>query len=194
MEKTGKMCYHTKITHIEDLKMTTVGERIKELREKKKLSVERLAKKLKVTPETVTAWESGELQPDNKQAKDLAIFLSSTAGYIQFGVDNAAQVRTMFPNKTEPEKVPLSSILFMVAAMFGFVGAAGIVMLLVLTATSMDAIGISNYWLYFEDRGFVPTVIVFGSSVAIGLIISVIAFIRRKKDKKEKSNNHGYYF
>ena len=100
----------------------------------------------------------------------------------------------MFPNKTEPEKVALSSILFMVAAMMFFVGAAGIIMLLVLTATSMDALSLTSYWLYFEDRGFVPTVIVFASAVLIGLIIAIVALIRRKKDKKEKKNNHAYYF
>lgn len=174
--------------------MTTLGERIKALREKKGLTPERLAKKLKVSVETLTAWESGDAQPDNKQAKDLAIFLSSTPGYIQFGVDNAAQVRTMFPNKTEPEKVALSSILFMVAAMLFFVGAAGIIMLLVLTATSMDALSLTSYWLYFEDRGFIPTIIVFGGIVAAGIIVGIIALIRRKKDKKEKKNNHAYYF
>ena len=174
--------------------MTTLGERITALREKKGLSAERLAKKLKVSVETLTAWEKDEEQPNNKQAKDLAVFLSSTPGYIQFGVDNAAQVRTMFPNKTEPEKVALSSILFMIAAMLFFVGFAGIIMLLVLTATSMDALSLTSYWLYFEDRGFIPTIIVFASIVAAGIIVGIIALIRRKKDKKEKKNNHAYYF
>lgn len=174
--------------------MTTVGERIRELREKKGLSPERLAKKLKVSAETLASWESGELQPDNKQAKDLAIFLSSTPGYIQFGVDNAAQVRTMFPNRTEPEKAALSSILFMVAAMLFFVGFAGIIMLLVLTAAGMDAMSLSSYWLYFEDRGFIPTVIVFGGVILAGILVGIAALLRRKKDKKEKKNNHAYYF
>ncbi len=174
--------------------MTTVGERIKELREKKGLSPERLAKKLKITPETLAAWESGEGQPDNKQAKDLAVFLSSTAGYIQFGFDNAAQVRTMFPNKTQPEKVALSSILFMVAAMLAFVGGAGIIMLLVLTATSMDAAGLTSFWLYFEDRGFFSSVIVFGVIILAGGLVAVAALLRRKKDRKEQKNDHGYYF
>ena len=100
----------------------------------------------------------------------------------------------MFPNKTEPERVALSSILFMVAAMLFFVGFAGIIMLLVLTATSMDALSLTSYWLYFEDRGFIPTVIVFGSAVAAGIIVGIIALIRYKKDKKEKKNNHAYYF
>ena len=92
------------------------------------------------------------------------------------------------------EDILWAKILFMIAAMLFFVGAAGIIMLLVLTATSMDALSLTSYWLYFEDRGFIPTIIVFGGIVAAGIIVGIIALIRRKKDKKEKKNNHAYYF
>ncbi len=174
--------------------MTTVGERIKALREKKGLSCEKLAKKLKTTPETVMAWESGEAQPDNKAAKDLAIFLSSSAEYIQFGRDTSMQLKTMFPNKTEPEKVALSSILFMIAAMLMFVGLAGIILLLVVNASSVDARGISGYWAYFFNNGFAASCIAFLVFIASGVLVGIAGLLRRKKDKKEKKNNHGYYF
>lgn len=188
------LSYWNKQLKLRTLFMTTVGERIKELREKKGLSHEKLAKKLKVDAQTLIAWENGEAQPDNKAARDLAIFLSSTAEYIQFGRDTYMQLKTMFPNKTEPEKVALSSILFMIAAMLAFVGAAGIILLLVVNASSMDAQGLSGYWAYFEDRGFIPSVIAFLAFIFAGALVAVAGLLRRKKDKKGKKNNHGYYF
>lgn len=165
--------------------MSTTGERIKELREKKKLSHEKLAKKLRVTPETVRAWESGELEPDNKASRDLAIFLSSTPGYIQFGFDNSAQIRTMFPNKTPTAKVEKGPILLMASAMLLFVGLAGIILLLVLIAASADATGITSYWLYLEERGFIPSFIVFGAVSAVGIILTVISLVMIIKNKKK---------
>ena len=165
--------------------MSTTGERIKELREKKKLTAEKLAKKLKVTPETVTSWEKGECEPDNKACRDLAIFLSSTPGYIQFGFDNSAQIRTMFPNKTPTAKVEKGPILLMASAMLLFVGIAGIILLLVLTAASADAAGITSYWLYLEEKGFIPSVIVFGATAIVGIILTAVSLAMIIKNKKK---------
>ncbi|MCL2255587.1 MAG: helix-turn-helix domain-containing protein [Firmicutes bacterium] len=57
-------------------------EKIKELREEKKLSQDKLAKELGVSQNTISQCETGEREPDITTLKRLCQFFDVTAGYI----------------------------------------------------------------------------------------------------------------
>lgn len=52
----------------------TLGEKIIELRKKKKLTQEQLAEKLGITRQTLSNWENNTTNPDIEQAKNIAVF------------------------------------------------------------------------------------------------------------------------
>lgn len=63
----------------------TCGERIQEMRLKKKLSAEQLAREVGVSCETVTGWESGTSLPESGKLLVLAAVLGTSADYLQYG-------------------------------------------------------------------------------------------------------------
>lgn len=52
----------------------TLGEKIIELRKKKKLTQEQLSEKLGITRQTLSNWENNTTNPDIEQAKNIAVF------------------------------------------------------------------------------------------------------------------------
>lgn len=52
----------------------TLGEKIIELRKKKKLTQEQLSEKLGITRQTLSNWENNTTNPDILQAKNIAMF------------------------------------------------------------------------------------------------------------------------
>lgn len=51
-----------------------LGEKIIELRKKKKLTQEQLSEKLGITRQTLSNWENNTTNPDIEQAKNIAVF------------------------------------------------------------------------------------------------------------------------
>ena len=68
------------------------GLRLRRLREEKRLSRAVLAKKLRVSPETIYRYENNVQTPSLERAKDLAILLHTSLDYL-VGLDNAHTVR-----------------------------------------------------------------------------------------------------
>ena len=54
---------------------TTLGEKIKQYRIQKGLSLRKLAKELGVEPATLTRWEKGEVKPRGRIKERITIFL-----------------------------------------------------------------------------------------------------------------------
>ena len=67
----------------------TIGEQIKELREKNNVSQERLAEALQVSRQTVSSWERGEKFPTKKNIERLAAFFKIPENYF-FGMQGNA--------------------------------------------------------------------------------------------------------
>lgn len=67
--------------------MSSVGERIKQLRKKNKLTQHELASLVGVTTGAVSQWESDQIQPNGARTTALAQQLGTTAEWIQTGVE-----------------------------------------------------------------------------------------------------------
>jgi phage repressor protein C with HTH and peptisase S24 domain len=68
-----------------NIRAMTIHQRIKELREKKELSMEALAALVGVAYQTVQQWESGKTAPQRKRLASVADALNTTPEYLQFG-------------------------------------------------------------------------------------------------------------
>lgn len=64
----------------------TCGERIRELRIGKKLSLERLAREAGIPAATLEAWETGAQAPDKGKLLVLAAILGVNAEYLEHGI------------------------------------------------------------------------------------------------------------
>ncbi|MBQ8474820.1 MAG: helix-turn-helix domain-containing protein [Clostridia bacterium] len=171
--------------------MNSIGKRIKDAREQKKMSVEKLAKKMKTDPKLISDWESGALEPDTKSANRLASILSVTTDYILFGIDSAGGLHTMFPTNAKPEPASKSSILAFISAMLLFIGIGGLIMLFIVTATRMDIAGNTGFFGFFILTGTIYSALAFIGIALVGVIIGIISFILMKKEKKAKKNSKG---
>lgn len=168
--------------------MNKIGNRIKDAREKKKLSVEKVAKKLKIEPQLLCDWESGKSEPDTKTAGKLADILSVSSDYILFGVDNASGIHTMFPSKVGPQPAGADAILAFVSAMLLFMGVGGMVMLFVMTGSRLVTAGDVTFWEFFILSGSIYSAIAFVAIVVAGAVIGLISLYMMNKKKK---NNKG---
>ena len=65
----------------------TVGERIKYLREKKKISQEKMAFDICVSRQTISKWESGTASPDSSNITVLCDYFKVSADYLLNGIE-----------------------------------------------------------------------------------------------------------
>ena len=68
-----------------------IGEKIKELRERNKLTQSDLAKLLNITRSSVNAWESGLSAPSTQYIAELARILKVSTDYL-LGLNNTATI------------------------------------------------------------------------------------------------------
>ena len=68
-----------------------IGEKIKELRERNKLTQSDLAKLLNITRSSVNAWESGLSAPSTQYIAELARILKVSTDYL-LGLNNTAPI------------------------------------------------------------------------------------------------------
>lgn len=78
--------------------MATIGERIKDLREKKDLTQIELSKKLGISRSTIASWESNRRVPELGTAKILADFFDVSVDFLLGRVDS--------PTPTKPRELP----------------------------------------------------------------------------------------
>ena len=67
--------------------MKVFGERLRELRLEKELSMGELAKQIGTTQQSISRWESGNTIPSGETIVMLSKFFSVTAGYL-LGIEN----------------------------------------------------------------------------------------------------------
>lgn len=72
------------MVHVAAMDSTTSG-RIKEARQRAKLSLHRLAVKAEVTPHTVIAWEKGTREPRGDELRAIADACGVDAGWLLTG-------------------------------------------------------------------------------------------------------------
>lgn len=168
--------------------MNKMGERIKGAREAKGLSLEKVAKRMKIEPELVLSWESGESEPDTKSARKLADILSVTSDYLLFGVDNASAIHTMFPSKGRPQPAGAESILTLVSALLLFVGIGGLVMLIVMTGSRLVTAADVGFWEFFFLSGSIYSALAFIGISVLGAAagIAALVVISKKKGKGKR--------
>lgn len=167
--------------------MKNIGKRIQTEREKKRYSIEKLAKKMKVEPQLIVNWENGVSEPDNAQVKRLSDIFFVPTDYLLFGVAQGSGVHTMFPSKAKPEPAGAGAILAFVAAMILFVGLGGVVIMFVLTGSRMVTAGDVTFWEFFMLSGAVDSAIGFIVITVVGAVIGLISLylIKRKGGKKK---------
>ena len=164
--------------------MKNIGKRIKTEREKKKLSVEKLAKKMKVEPQVILDWEDGVSEPDTKSVKRLSDIFFVPTDYLLFGVAQGSGVHTMFPSSGKPEKASAAALLAFAAAMILFIGIGGIIIMFVLTGARLVTAGDFTFWEYFLLSGAVDSAIGFVVITVVGAAVGLISIALMKKKKK----------
>ncbi|MBQ7836697.1 MAG: helix-turn-helix transcriptional regulator [Clostridia bacterium] len=167
--------------------MKNIGKRIKTEREKKKFTVEKLAKKMKVEPQVILDWESGESEPDNKSVKRLSDIFFVPTDYLLFGVAQGSGVHTMFPSNAKPQKASAASLLAFTSAMILFVGIGGIIIMFVLTGARLVTAGDFTFWEYFMLSGAVDSAVGFLIVTVVGAVIGLVSIgLMKKKGGKKK--------
>ena len=167
--------------------MNKINERIKKSREAKGLSLEKVAKKMKIEQKLLEDWESGASEPDTKSARKLADILSVTSDYLLFGVDTASAIHTMFPTKGKPQPAGAESILTLVSALLLFMGLGGFVMLIVMTGSRLVTADM-GFWEFFILSGSIYSALAFIAIAVIGAAVGIAALvvISKKKGKGKK--------
>lgn len=69
----------------------TFGERLKQLRNEKKLTQEELAQQLGYQRSTLANWEIDRADPDSEALKKVALFFNSTVDYLLFGQTHVSE-------------------------------------------------------------------------------------------------------
>lgn len=72
--------------------ITTLGQRIRSLREAFREKQEDLAKALDVTPASVSNWESGDSKPTAERVKEIADYYKVSAGWVQYAEGETPRV------------------------------------------------------------------------------------------------------
>lgn len=164
--------------------MNKINERIKKSREAKGLSLEKVAKKMKIEQKLLEDWESGALEPDTKSANKLANILSVSSDYLLFGIDNASGIHTMFPSKGKPQPAGAESILTLVSALLLFIGLGGLVMLIVMTGSRLVTADM-GFWEFFILSGSVYSALAFVAIAVIGAAVGIAALVIISKKKRK---------
>lgn len=164
--------------------MKNIGKRIKTEREKKKLSVEKLAKKMKVEPQVILDWEGGVSEPEKASVKRLSDIFFVPTDYLLFGVAQGSGVHTMFPSSGKPEKASAAALLAFAAAMILFIGIGGIIIMFVLTGARLVTAGDFTFWEYFLLSGAADSAIGFVVITVVGAAVGLISIALMKKKKK----------
>ncbi len=167
--------------------MNKIHERIKKSREAKGISIEKLAKRMKIEEKLLEDWESGALEPDNKSANKLADILNVSSDYLLFGVDNASGIHTMFPTKGKPQPAGAESILTLVSALLLFIGLGGLIMLIVMTGSRL-VMSDAGFWEFFILSGSIYSALAFIAIAVLGAAagIAAVVIISKKKGKGKR--------
>ena len=71
-----------------------IGERLKELRNKKKITQVDLANKLYVTDKTISSWESNRTEPSLEILVNISEILDCSVGYLIYGDNPKSDIET----------------------------------------------------------------------------------------------------
>lgn len=175
-------------------RMSTVHDRIKELREKAGLSMEQLAEKLGTAWQTIQQWENGKTAPQRKRLQSVAEALNTTVDYLVTGGYPPAP-----PNQTSRVEEPRSKYIADLEQHSGAVAvrkvifkiSAGIAGFAVEYLDNGDGEPIFQQQSWFDKRGIDPSKVyaakVSGHSMEPKYVEGDVVFIDTGDTKREKS-------
>lgn len=159
----------------------TLGEKIWQLRERKRMSQEELAEKLGVTRQTVSNWENDKAMLDaEKLAKVCAVFGVSADDMLK-GEEipqPIVQIKETVPPAKRKERRRLFSIIFAVISFtLIIIAAVGLIV-------SDDKVSISSLITFHSDFIWIA-LLVLGGVAFIGSVIAFFVLFIRNRTKKE---------
>ena len=160
----------------------TIGEKIKEERNKKGLTQENLANLLEVTRQSVQKWETGQNQPDTDKIVRLSYIFNVTTDYLLKDENNV-------PNDlTEKQEVVTNSIITL-GYREKYVEIWKIILLWSIYTIITLAAGISLFFLFYNSELIIAIMflLLFISTSPLGIIATIqylTAFVNNKKIDK----------
>jgi len=97
-------------------RMTTIHDRIKQLRERAELSMEGLADTVGVSWQTVQQWENGKTAPRRKRLQTVAETLGTTVDYLLTGGTRAPGVAKEIDLESTPGAIQVRKVIFKISA------------------------------------------------------------------------------
>lgn len=164
--------------------MSGFVKRLNEALSASSLSYSEIEEKLELAPGSVEAWAKGDGEPDTPTVNRLSELLGVSANYLLFGAKTMGEMKAMFPNDANPSPTPISDWRFLAGAIMIFVGAVGILMMVMRYAAK----GAPVFELLLSLGA---PVFVFAAIFACGIILCIVTCIVtlstkkiRKKDRK----------
>ncbi len=163
--------------------MKTVAYRLREYREKKKMSPEDVADRLGIELDVYLSWEAGECEPDTENLLKAAHLFGTNGNAILYGSDGMG-AKTMFPKEATPSPTPISDWRFLCGVLLAFAGGAG-VLLFIMRYMSGSAFTIAEL---FEIGGaaFIALIAIFLTGIIICISACILNSLDKRKNKKSR--------
>lgn len=163
--------------------LKTVADRLREYREKKKLSPDEVAESLGIDKSLYLSWEAGESEPDTESLLLIAHFFGTNGSALLYGSDGMGS-KTMFPRDASPSPTPISDWRFLSGVLLAFAGGAGVLLFIMRYMNgNVDTIA-----KLFEVGGaaLIALIAVFVG----GIVICVVSCALNSRNKKNRNNKN----
>lgn len=161
--------------------MKTVADRLREHREKMKMTAEDAAARIGVDAAEYLGWEAGEAEPDTENLLRAAKLFKTTGNELLYGRDGMGS-RTMFPKDGTPSVTPISDWRFLSGVLLTFAGGAGILMFIMRYMTG----AVNTVAKLLEVGG--AWLIALISLFVLGILICIVSCVLRALENKKKRN------
>jgi len=164
--------------------MSSFAKRLKDAVDASSLSCNEIDERLEVESGSTNRWIRGEGEPDTPTVNRLSEILGVSANYLLFGAKTMGEMKAMFPNDANPSPTPISDWRFLLGAVLLFVGAVGILMMVM--RYSVTGLPVPKL---LAELG--APVYIFGGIAVLGIVICVVtsvAALSTKKTKKKDRN------
>ncbi len=143
-----------------------------------------IEEKLSLPEGSIEKWMKGDGEPDTPTVNALAELLGTSANYLLFGARNMGEMKAMFPNDANPAPTPVSDWRFLAGAVLIFIGAVGVLMMVM-------RYGASGLSIPALIRALGAPLYAFGAMFVLGIVICVVTCVvtlSTKKIRKKKKN------
>lgn len=158
-----------------------MGDRLKAIRENKKLTLSEVSEKLGITEEELERYEAGE-KPDVELLLKISELYEVSATELEWGRDAKTSVTTMFPNNADPSPSLLADWKVLVGALLMLLGVGG-TMLFVMKAIGE---GFDTFSALIDYGG--ASLVIFAAIFLAGLALCIIVSIIKNNKKSGHKN------